>query len=99
MTNSIILASLLTIIYITVVTIAGELFLPLKESLKNVFSHHWIGKSITSFIFFFILLLLLSIISPKANVKKTILFLKLLIAVSVASSLVIFGFFVSTTVF
>lgn len=40
------LASLISVVYIALITIMGELFEPLKNFLKNTFWHHWLGKSI-----------------------------------------------------
>jgi len=40
------LATTVVIIFIAAITIAAELYSPLKNWLKEIFSHHWIGKGI-----------------------------------------------------
>lgn len=39
---------------LAVLVIVAELFLPFKDFLKNIFSHHWIGKAVIIFGAFFI---------------------------------------------
>lgn len=41
-------AAILTVIFITVITVWAELFVPLKDWLKNFSGHHWTSKSIFS---------------------------------------------------
>ena len=90
MTNAAILSAIITIIYITVVTIIAELYPSLKVFLANTFSHHWIGKSITAILIFAIFVGLFLIFKPK--IKPTFL-LNLLTAVSVLSGFIILAFF------
>jgi len=42
---SVAFGTIAAVIFITAVTIGADLYLPLKGWLKNVFSHHWVGKS------------------------------------------------------
>lgn len=61
--SSLISASL-TIIFVTILTIAGELYKvtgadgkvinPIKDFLKMLHGHHWVGKSIWAIVFFII---------------------------------------------
>ncbi len=44
--DSAILATAVAIIFITAITIAADLYSPLKNWLKDTFSHHWIGKGV-----------------------------------------------------
>lgn len=39
------IATIVSIIYIPLITIVAELYAPLKDFLKNIFWHHWLGKS------------------------------------------------------
>lgn len=39
------LGSVASSITVALLTIGGEEWAPLKDMLKNVFSHHWLGKS------------------------------------------------------
>ena len=90
MTNAVILSAILTIIYITVITVAADLYPPLKEALKNASSHHWIGKSITAIVIFVIFKAIFVSLKPKI---KTALLLNWLTIVSVLATLVILAFF------
>ncbi len=49
-TNSFILATIATVIFITLITIFAELLPALKEWLKSMFGHHWIGKGVLSIV-------------------------------------------------
>ncbi|OGD90843.1 hypothetical protein A3D81_01750 [Candidatus Curtissbacteria bacterium RIFCSPHIGHO2_02_FULL_40_17] len=90
MINATVLSAILTIIYITVITVAGELYPPLKEFLAKNFSHHWIGKSITAILVFVVFAGLLLVLKPKI---KTAFLLNLLSAISIVSALILFSFF------
>lgn len=90
MTNAAVISAIFTIIYITVITVAGELNPSLKDFLAKTFSHHWIGKSITSFLIFAIFAGLFLILRLK--IKPSSL-LNLLTAVSIISALILFVFF------
>lgn len=46
------IAAIVSIIYIPLITIASELYAPLKDLLKNIFWHHWLGKSVVLIILF-----------------------------------------------
>lgn len=41
-------------IIVAFLTIGGEEFAPLKDTLKLLFTHHWLGKSALSFVAFFL---------------------------------------------
>ena len=90
MANATILSAIITVIYITAVTVTADLYTPLKEALKNICSHHWIGKSITAILVFAIFWGLFLLIKPKT---KPSLLLNLLTVVSILAAFVIFIFF------
>ena len=90
MINATVLSAIITIIYITTITVAADLYPPLKEFLANVFSHHWIGKSITAILIFAIFTGLFLVLKPKT---KPSFLLNLLTAVSILATLVILTFF------
>lgn len=48
-------SAIVAVVLITVLTIAGELYKPLKDALKDAFMHHWIGKGVVSFVGFIVL--------------------------------------------
>ena len=90
MTNAVILSTILTIIYITVITVAADLYPPLKEFLANTFSHHWIGKSVTAIVIFVLFKVIVLSLKPKI---KTAFLLNWLTIISVLATLVILAFF------
>lgn len=47
-------ASILTIVFVVVITIWAELAAPLKDWLKNFSGHHWVSKSIFSLLVYII---------------------------------------------
>lgn len=42
----------LTVLFIVGITIAAELFIPIKKWLAVTFNHHWVGKGVLSVVFF-----------------------------------------------
>lgn len=40
------LATIIAILFITVITISGELLPPIKDWLKQTLFHHWVGKGV-----------------------------------------------------
>ena len=91
--DSLILSSILVVIFIPIITVAAELIPPLKEWLKNTFSHHWIGKSIISLILFVGLGALTFLIPYKTNLGRINRLILILITLTFLATLTIFGFF------
>src|SRR3989344_662605 len=52
------LGSVAASIVLAVVTIGGEEWAPLKDTLKSAFTHHWLGKSVVSAAVFGVVFLL-----------------------------------------
>ncbi len=48
-------ATKITIAFVTIVTIVAEMVAPFKDFLKSLTGHHWITKSVSSFVLFFVL--------------------------------------------
>lgn len=91
-TRSFILSAVISVIAIAALTIGGELYLPLKKWLAKIFTHHWVGKSVISFVGFCVLGFLLRIFVRQAEDSVgTLLFF--LFWVGCVSALAIFGFF------
>lgn len=42
-------------LFLTIVTISGEEYAPLKNWLKSIFYHHWLGKSYLAAALFFLI--------------------------------------------
>lgn len=59
------IATIVTIVYIPLITVAGELYPPLKDFLKSVFWHHWLGKSVVLVILFITVALISGAFLPK----------------------------------
>jgi len=45
-------ALIAAMIFVTAITIVSDLYLPLKDWLKNTHGHHWVGKGIWTVILF-----------------------------------------------
>lgn len=93
--NSAIFGTLVAILFITLITIAADLFIPIKDWLASVFSHHWLGKSILSLIVFGTVLMLAYFL-PLKNIVRL---LRWLFWISLLGTLAIFGFFLLETYF
>jgi len=91
--QSIILSSIVIVIFIPVITIAAELTAPLKEWLKNTFYHHWVGKSLISVIVFAAVCPLTFVIPYKASLERINRLLFILVTLVLLGALAIFGFF------
>lgn len=95
--NSFILSGIVTIVFITIITIVGDLHPPLKTWLKTVFSHHWTGKGILAsllFLFVAFLLFLAPFQSDKEKIKNGLF---ALFWVALICSLTILGFYLYET--
>lgn len=88
------LGAIVSVIFITVITIAADLYLPLKGWLKNVFSHHWVGKSVLATIVFLGISFLALFLPIRAEEEKIIKVLRCLIWLTILGTLAIFGFFI-----
>ena len=82
------------IIFVVVVTVAADLYLPLKDLLKGIFSHHWVGKGILAVLVFGACSLVTFPFSLNASAQRTTKHLTYLFGVSVAGALSLFIFFV-----
>ena len=91
---SFVLGAIGAVIFITIITIAADLYLPLKGWLKNVFSHHWVGKSVLAGVIFFAISFLTLFLPIRAEEEKIIKALRLLIWITIFGVLAITGFFI-----
>ena len=82
-------ATIVTIISVTVMTIAAELSTSFKDFLTNTFWHHWIGKGIIALAVFFLIRFLY-----KGEEKDILRLTKSTIVITVLCGLVIFLFYV-----
>lgn len=88
------LGAIAAVIFITAVTIGADLYLPIKDWLKNIFSHHWVAKSVLSAVVFGAIAFLTMIFSGQANEEKINKALKVLIWSVILGSPAIIGFFI-----
>ena len=47
-TRGLLLGATVAVVFVTVVTVVGELYAPLKNFFKDLHGHHWVGKGIWS---------------------------------------------------
>lgn len=92
--NSVIIGVIATIVFITVITIAADLYLPLEDWLKANFYHHWIGKEILAKAIFIFAALSSLIFIKETNEEKIVKNFNILIWFSILGALAIFAFFV-----
>ena len=92
--HSAVCGAIAAVIFIIVVTIVADVYLPLKDWLKNIFTHHWIGKSILSVVIFIVaggISLILPIQPKEEKINKS---LKILVWLLIVGVLAIFSFFI-----
>lgn len=90
-------AATCTVTFITGITVAADLYAPLKNWLKLTFSHHWVGKGILAGAVFAAVIVMVSFIpAPEDDLKAKTLARSVgkLIAASLAGTLVIIIFFI-----
>jgi hypothetical protein len=92
------IGTITAVIFITIITIAADLYLPLKNWLADTFYHHWIAKGVLSIIIFLIAGFLLWILPIRADEEKIGRLLKILSWLLIVGALAIFLFFVYETI-
>lgn len=86
MTN-ILRGAILAITFIAFVTIGAELYIPFKNWLVAVFSHHWIGKGVLAMLIFLVVGVIPAKHENSADVARLVailFFISLLSAVAIA---------------
>jgi hypothetical protein len=82
-------------ILVAVLTIGGEEWAPLKDFLKNIFTHHWLGKSVIAGMAFAAVFVIQNMFeADEASVSRSIMAASVSMIVS---SCAIIGFFVLHT--
>ena len=94
---SIIKSAIITIIFIALITIGADLYVPLKDWLKVTFSHHWVGKGILSAILFAVLIVIFNFVIKDSSIKKVTKKLYILFWVTGLSGAAIVAFFLWET--
>lgn len=90
--NSFGVAAIVAIIFIVFATIFGELYKPFKDSLKDIFSHHWIGKGVIAIVIFYVLGFL-GYFSANDSEGVIITILKIVFWIALVGVLAISGFY------
>lgn len=85
------ISAILSVIAVVALTVFGELYAPLKDGLKNIFSHHWVGKGVLSFVGFYTVGLLIA--QTNMGRGSAIKLLSLLAWVSLLGAATITGFY------
>ena len=93
LTNALTSGAIVTIIFVVIITIFADLYLPLKDLLKQLFWHHWIGKGILSVLIFILGAYVKHIISRETFEKDLSKGLNSLTLISICSSIVLLVFF------
>ena len=90
--NSFAIAASVAIVFIVFATIFGELYKPFKNSLKDIFSHHWIGKGVIAIVIFYALGFL-GYFKASSSEKVLITVLKVVFWIAVVGVLAISAFY------
>ncbi|MEK7147166.1 MAG: hypothetical protein AAB772_02830 [Patescibacteria group bacterium] len=92
--NAFVISAIITLIFITAITVIADLKPPLKNWLKDNFNHHWIGKGVLSVILFTAITIIIALIPKKTAGLKLTSALLYLFWTTVLGTFVIFGFFI-----
>jgi hypothetical protein len=87
------ISAILSVITVVALTVFGELYAPLKDGLKNVFTHHWVGKGVISFVGFYIVGIILA--QTKIGRGRAVKLLSMLAWISLfgAATIIVFYFY------
>lgn len=80
-------AAIVTIVFVTVITVLAELSAPLKDWLKNFSGHHWTSKSIFSVLLYAIVTVVLYLALRKyrdGHIRNALVFLLVFTALGTA---------------
>ena len=91
--NGVIVGAISTVVFIVVLTIAGDLYAPLKNLLKDVHHHHWVGKGIWATILFVIVASGYYFIKKIDTSDSTTRFMRVLAWALIFGALTLFLFF------
>ncbi len=91
------IGSLVTIIVITLLTIIADIKPAIKDNLKDIFAHHWVGKGILALIVFVIVMFAVSAVAKKVSEEKIVIATKALGIATILSALALIAFFLFET--
>ena len=91
--QSVVIGAIVSIVFVSVVTVVADLVPPLKDWLKTTFTHHWIGKGALSVGLFIVTAFVLARVPMRATEKSLAKVLWMLFWAGLAGTLVIFAFY------
>ncbi len=86
-------SAIVAVLFLVVITVAADLAPELKNWLKAVFTHHWIGKGVLATLLFFATYLFLRAGLKNPSDSSLPPLLRLLSWLSVLGTIVLFAFF------
>ena len=95
--NSFIISAIITVVFITAITVLADLKPVLKEWLKDNFYHHWVGKGILASIILVVFGFLIYFFSPDAGSGKIKISATILFLTAILASLSILCFYIIET--
>lgn len=82
-------------VLVAVLTVGGELWTPLKDALRGIFTHHWLGKSILALAAFVLIFLIRARVRTDAGKARMAVIYAA--GACLLSSAVMLGYFVAHT--
>lgn len=92
--NGTIVGAISTVVFIVALTIAGDLYAPLKNFLKEAHHHHWVGKGIWAAILFVIVTPGYYFVKKNDTSDNTTRLMRILAWISLLGALTLLLFFV-----
>ena len=83
----------LSIVWIALSTIGTEVSTPFKTFLKDVFTHHWIGKGVIALILFLLITFVVTIVARRAHYANVVPALLFMLWASLLGMLAIVGLY------
>lgn len=88
------IASVVSILFVTIITIWGESSPPLKDFLKGLTGHHWVTKSVGVILIYIAVMAFIYFVFPKINSQIVAKKIMNLVLVTILGTLAILAFFV-----
>ncbi|HEY4474605.1 MAG TPA: hypothetical protein VJC06_01635 [Candidatus Paceibacterota bacterium] len=86
-------ASIITIVFVVVITVWAELSVPLKDWLKNFSGHHWTSKSIFSVLLYSVTTIIFYLLPNKHGENRLKTVLEFLLVVTLLGVIAVMLFF------
>lgn len=86
-------SAIVSVVFITLLTVVADLYAPIKDLLKAAFTHHWVGKGILSVVLFFASLLVFYPLSKSDRETELSRLIRALAFTAYAGTFVLIAFF------